>query len=227
VIAALLAAFMFAAAAPAQGVQFFAKVIAVADGDTITVLTDANRQVRVRLTEVDAPEGGQAWGQRSKQTLSALVFAKRILIKPAGEDRYGRTLGRIYVGSIDVSAELVRSGSAWAYREYLTDKALVSLETQARSARRGLWSMPLTQVIAPWDWRAGRRAAAGPTAGSPSQSVRPLVGNTRSPTGGFTCGPKRYCTEMSSCLEARFYLRQCGLGRLDGNGDGTPCEAIC
>jgi len=208
-IAALMAGFMFTAAAPAANVQFSGKVIAVADGDTLTVLTDANRQVRVRLTEVDAPEGGQAWGQRSKQALSSLVFSKRVLIKPAGEDRYGRTLGRIYVGSLDVSAELVRSGSAWAYRAYLTDKALISLETQARSARRGLWSMPLAQVIAPWDWRAGERAAASSATVSSTQSARPLVGQSVSPTGGFTCGSKRYCTEMSSCLEAKFYLRQC------------------
>ena len=44
---------------------------------------------------------------------------------------------------------------------------------------------------------------------------------------GFTCGPKRYCREMTSCAEARFYLYQCGLRRLDGDSDGVPCEMIC
>jgi hypothetical protein len=43
----------------------------------------------------------------------------------------------------------------------------------------------------------------------------------------FTCGAKRYCKQMSSCAEAKFYLEQCGLTRLDGNGDGVPCEALC
>jgi hypothetical protein len=42
-----------------------------------------------------------------------------------------------------------------------------------------------------------------------------------------SCGSKRYCREMESCDEARFYLERCGLGRLDGDGDGVPCESIC
>lgn len=41
------------------------------------------------------------------------------------------------------------------------------------------------------------------------------------------CGAKRTCGEMASCEEARFYLTQCGLSRLDGDLDGTPCEAVC
>ena len=44
---------------------------------------------------------------------------------------------------------------------------------------------------------------------------------------GFTCEGKRYCREMNSCAEANFYLNQCGVGRIDGDGDGIPCESIC
>ena len=44
---------------------------------------------------------------------------------------------------------------------------------------------------------------------------------------GFTCGSKTTCGQMSSCEEARFYLKQCGLSRLDGDKDGTPCESLC
>ena len=36
-----------------------------------------------------------------------------------------------------------------------------------------------------------------------------------------------YCREMTSCDEAMFYLRECGLTRLDGDSDGVPCESIC
>ncbi|MCE3028586.1 excalibur calcium-binding domain-containing protein [Salinicola sp. DM10] len=32
---------------------------------------------------------------------------------------------------------------------------------------------------------------------------------------------------MRSCEEARYHLTQCGNARLDGDGDGTPCEALC
>lgn len=43
----------------------------------------------------------------------------------------------------------------------------------------------------------------------------------------FACEGKRRCSQMVSCAEARFYLSQCGVGSLDGNGDGVPCESIC
>jgi hypothetical protein len=43
----------------------------------------------------------------------------------------------------------------------------------------------------------------------------------------FRCGGKRVCGQMDSCEEANFYLNQCGLGRLDGDNDGVPCESIC
>ena len=44
---------------------------------------------------------------------------------------------------------------------------------------------------------------------------------------GAHCGAKYYCSEMNSCGEAYFHLQQCGLSRLDGDGDGMPCESIC
>ena len=33
--------------------------------------------------------------------------------------------------------------------------------------------------------------------------------------------------QMASCQEARFYLEECGLTRLDSDGDGVPCETVC
>lgn len=46
-------------------------------------------------------------------------------------------------------------------------------------------------------------------------------------TSGFSCSGKRYCREMASCEEAKFYLTQCGVSSLDGNKDGVPCEKLC
>ncbi|WP_272800066.1 excalibur calcium-binding domain-containing protein [Sphingobium sp. AntQ-1] len=44
---------------------------------------------------------------------------------------------------------------------------------------------------------------------------------------GPSCGGKHLCRQMNSCEEAYHYLYQCGVGRLDGDGDGVPCESIC
>ena len=41
----------------------------------------------------------------------------------------------------------------------------------------------------------------------------------------FQCQPKKtYCSEMSSCAEAYFHQNQCGGTKMDGDGDGIPCE---
>jgi len=70
-------------------------------------------------------------------------------------DRYGRTVGRVYVGSVDVNAKMIRQGAAWVYRQYAKDQSLYRLEEQAKAAKRGLWGLPETERCAPWDWRHG------------------------------------------------------------------------
>jgi deoxyribonuclease-1 len=55
---------------------------------------------------------------------------------------------------------------------------------------------------------------------SPPKKDKPSADN-------FSCGNKRYCKDMSTCEEAKFYLNECGLSKLDKDGDGVPCEALC
>jgi len=109
--------------------------------------------------------------------------------------------------------EMVREGHAWVYRKYLRDKTLLEDEAHAREAGAGLWGLPESQRVPPWEWRKGGHQ-------KPSMARRP-------PGENFRCGSKRYCREMTSCDEALFYLQECGLERLDGDGDGVPCESLC
>ena len=146
VIAASLAlAFSFSAWA-----DFTGKVVGVADGDSITVLRD-REQVKVRLVEIDAPEMGQAFGNRSKQALEALVKGQEVRVVERGQDKYHRTLGRIYRGELDVNAEQVRQGMAWVYRKYTKDDTLHPIEVEAKEQKRGLWRDP--EPVPPWEWR--------------------------------------------------------------------------
>ena len=48
-------------------------------------------------------------------------------------DRYGRTVGRVYVGNLDVNAEMIRQGAAWVYRDYAKDPSLYRLEERAKA----------------------------------------------------------------------------------------------
>ena len=68
------------------------------------------------------------------------------------KDRYGRTVGRVFVGSHDVNAEMVRRGFAWWYRTYAKKAVdLASAETEAKNAGRGLWADKAP--VPPWEFR--------------------------------------------------------------------------
>lgn len=132
-------------------------VVGVHDGDTLTLLVDNQRQVKVRLADIDAPELGQPFGTVSRQALSSLVFGKHITVTDEHPDRYGRTVGQITVPcptapACSVNAEMVREGMAWVYTRYNSSAALPGVEAEARAARRGLWAAP--SPVAPWNWRA-------------------------------------------------------------------------
>jgi endonuclease YncB( thermonuclease family) len=199
------------------------KVVVVTDGDTIRVL-DANRvQHKIRLAGIDAPERGQPFGNASRKYLASLVAGKAVRIESTKKDRYGRVLGKVWVQprdcpscgkTLNANHAQILAGMAWRYLDYVKDLSpedrgrYESAEAEARKRKRGLWSE--ANAIPPWAWRRGQRNS--------SVNVAPA---------NFQCGSKRYCREMTSCKEAIFYLRNCGLSRLDGDNDGLPCSSIC
>lgn len=215
-------------AAGASAQSLTGKVVSIADGDTLTILADGQYQYRIRLSEIDAPESGQPFGRSSRKMLSDLAFGKQVTVRVVDVDRFGRTVGRVRAGSVDVNAQMVKQGGAWAFRQYQSDQRFQLWEKEARAAKRGLWGLQADQIIAPWDWRAGRRAKAAERAATrtPSRSVV-MPAAPRQSSSGFQCGTKTYCREMNSCDEAMFHLNRCGLSRLDGDSDGVPCEKIC
>jgi len=155
------------------------RVVAVADGDTVTVLDANNRQHRVRLNGVDAPELGQPFSQVSKSYMSSLVFEREVLVAGQKVDRYGRLVGTVYIGDKNANLELLRSGLAWYYRDYEGDVPVTwravyaAAEAEARSAKRGLWQE--AQPAAPWDFRAGTVAPS-----SAATTLGAVVGNRSS-----------------------------------------------
>ena len=212
-------------AGPLVAAEYAGRVVGVSDGDTLTLLTPEKQQVKIRLGEIDTPESRQPYGERAKQALSDLVYGKEARVVVQDTDRYGRKVSRVYIGGTDVNAEMVKQGAAWVYRQYAKDQSLYRLEEQAKAAKRGLWALPEAQRCPPWDWRHKTCAtASAPAARAPTALT---AAPTSAASGGFTCAGKRYCREMTSCEEAKFYLNTCGVRSLDGNKDGVPCETLC
>lgn len=110
--------------------NFTGKVIRITDGDMI-VLTENNEQVKVRLEGIDCPEHNQNFGTKAKQVTSELCFNKKVKIEKSGTDKYGRTLGFVYVGDICVNKELLRLGMAWHYKYFNKDPEMAKLEAEA------------------------------------------------------------------------------------------------
>ena len=138
------------------------KVVGVADGDTITVLDSSNTQYKIRLAGIDAPEKKQAFGNVSKQSLSDLVYGKQVDVDWEKQDRYGRTVGKVFVNGTNANLVQVKRGLAWYYKKYqnelILDDRLDYLHAQeaAESSKVGLWAD--SEPTPPWDFRKSRRS---------------------------------------------------------------------
>ena len=91
------------------------------------------KQVRIRLVDIDALEHRQPYGTRAREMLSALCFGKTVTATYDGADRYGRSSARIRADGTDINAEMVRRGAAWVYRNYSKAKSFLAIEDEAKS----------------------------------------------------------------------------------------------
>ncbi|MDL1703512.1 thermonuclease family protein [Yersinia pestis] len=141
--------FLFSGSLCAAEIQ--GKVIRVLDGDTIEVL-QSKKPVRIRLANIDAPEKKQAFGRWSMNQLKGLVAAQSVTVTYTQTDRYGRIIGRVFtMNGTEASRFMVQSGAAWMYERYNADKALLALQREAQTQKRGLWID--SQPVPPWEWR--------------------------------------------------------------------------
>lgn len=125
-----------------------AQVLQIVDGDSVTVSIDG-KLVRARLAGIDAPEDDQPFSVESRQSLFDLCLWVHAELTSITRDYYGRTIAKVKCNGVDVNAEQVRRGLAWV-KKSPKDRTLHKLQTEARSAKRGLWSRE--SPIPPWEW---------------------------------------------------------------------------
>ncbi len=146
----------------AQSAELAGRVVAIADGDTVTVLDDHQVQHKIRLAGIDAPEKKQAFGNRSKESLSDCAFGKNVVVRWDKLDRYQRKVGTVNSAGVDCNIQQLRLGMAWHYKKYGGEQptaersAYASAEDVARAAKAGLWVE--SSPVAPWDFRAAARS---------------------------------------------------------------------
>jgi micrococcal nuclease len=236
---------------PATGRSWTAKVVSVTDGDTINVIRDG-RQEKVRLYGIDTPEKGQDYGQQARDLTSALVAGRNVEVEQKDTDRYGRVVGLVKVDGQSLNELVIQNGYAWVYWQYCKEKFCtewVKSEGVARQQKKGMWSSSV--VIPPWEWRAAKREnnedvprpestppeiiMGGNSNTGSNESWYSKLGKTLTPssTSGsenstwkvqFKCDGRTHCSHMTSCEEAKFFLKNCPGTKMDGNNDGVPCE---
>ncbi|MFH1130492.1 MAG: thermonuclease family protein [Pseudomonadota bacterium] len=151
------------------------KVVGVADGDTITVLSD-HKPIKVRLFGIDCPEKHQAFGNNAKEFASKFVFGKVVTVEEVAKDKYGRTVGKVFLGKKSLNAELLMAGLAWHYKRYDKSKFFADLEWVARKEKKGLWAD--FNPKPPWQWRIEKKGK-GPSPVHGKNSAR-YSGNVKS-----------------------------------------------
>jgi endonuclease YncB( thermonuclease family) len=137
------------------------RVVAIADGDTITILDSSNTQYKIRLAGIDAPEKKQPFGNVSKKSLSDMVYGKQVSVDYNKQDRYGRTVGKVIVDGVDANLQQVKRGLAWFYKKYQNEQPLedrldyLHAQQDAEQSKVGLWTEP--SPIPPRDFRKSKK----------------------------------------------------------------------
>ena len=130
------------------------KIVSVADGDTVTLLTQEG-PLKVRLYGIDCPESGQSFGQEAADYVSEVALFEEVKLQVLNTDRYGRSVALVALPDGRLLNELLLDeGLAWVYPDYCKDPRCAGwlLKEQLAKARgKGLWSEK--DPLPPWKWR--------------------------------------------------------------------------
>jgi len=123
----------------------------VYDGDTVELKSSNGDKLKLRLSDIDAPERNQEFGQKARRALIKLCKGSAIGVELAGRDKYNRHLGKLACNRTDASLYMAKHGYAWHNEKYSDNIAVRNAAATARRDRIGLWSAD--KPLPPWVWR--------------------------------------------------------------------------
>jgi endonuclease YncB( thermonuclease family) len=213
-------------------------VVRVTDGDSLWLEpSPPGAPVELRLQDIDAPEICQPWGPEAKRALQDLVLNKAVSVRVSGRDTHGRTLGTLYLDSLNVNKTLVQDGHAWSSRYKYDRGPYVADERMAKALSRGFNTD--AGAVMPRDFRRAHGscqsadtlnvvAPAAPvppaTTTAPIVAPKPVALPAPAAATAYRCDGRTHCSQMRSCAEATYFLKNCPGVKMDGNNDGVPCE---
>ncbi len=211
--------------APPEPTELTGQVSRIVDGDTLWLKTAADTEpVVVRLEGIDAPESCQPGGGDATEALNKLALNRNVTVRIATKDDHGRTVGKVFDGGTDLGDRMVRDGHAWSMRFKYDRGPYVAEERMAQALKRGVHADG--GAVMPRDFRQRHGECAHPgnapkksSAASAAEAV-----TVAAAVSGRQCDGRRYCSQMSSCEEATWFLKQCPGTQMDGDNDGVPCE---
>lgn len=234
-VAVTAAALLLAGAATAAPRSVEGQVTRVVDGDSLWLTPAAGPPLEVRLVGIDAPEGCQAGGPESRRALEELVLRRTVSVRSEGRDDFGRTLGTVMLEGVNINQRLVEEGQAWSYRFKWDQGPYVKQERMAQALQRGVFAQ--AGAVMPRDFRrshgpcqAGEAPSPTPApAAVPRLPAAPAPAALPAPAAPAATFPQRcdgrtHCSQMTSCDEATWFLKNCPGTKMDGNNDGVPCE---
>jgi hypothetical protein len=137
-------------------------------------------------------------------------------------DKYNRYLWYIFLDWENINNQMIREWYAWEYtydKDYKYQALFKSSQDQASENKFWLWSSNSC------NWERKKVEIQSP-ANTWNINTNPNI--ETSVYWNFSCSiQKKYCTEMKSCDEAKFYLNSCWLINLDADKDWFPCESLC
>lgn len=148
---------------PSTLLAWTGKVVTVSDGNTAKIVqSDTGTLVKVRFAGIDSPEKKQAYGQEARKYINGLIAGEMVRVEPVGQDRYGRTVGYIWLNGKEINLKIVAAGYAWMYRQYSPKPKsraakYHNAEASAKVRKAGLWQDP--NPIPPWEWRKAKRSS--------------------------------------------------------------------
>lgn len=136
--------------------MFYGPFVSTVDGDTFKAKVQGV-VMTFRMEGIDAPERKQPYGATSQAVLHELIRDQKLVLVFSDVDAYGRIVAEVWVGDLNVNAEMIRRGAAWFDSAYSKDQQLYSIENAARDRKQGLWALPARDRVEPWIWRREKR----------------------------------------------------------------------